>query len=162
MIFSRRLALRFALALTASFVFLGSTPSVENLAWLQGCWEGGGASRFSEQWMRPEGGTMLAMSRTIKGTKTVSHEFMRVWTDEEGHIFFTAYPSGQPGATFTLVRLSNEEVVFENPDHDFPQRIIYRKSDGGVTGRIEGTAEGKSRAIDFPMKRTSCDEGPER
>lgn len=159
----RPLTIRLVLALTASLAFLGAAPSVENLAWLRGCWEGGSdSSRFTEHWMRPEGGTMLAISRTTSGAKTVAYEFMRVWTDEKGRIFFTAHPSGQPTATFALMKLSREEVVFENPDHDFPQRIIYRKTDEGITGRIEGTSNGKPRAIDFPMKRMPCDEAPAR
>ena len=34
-------------------------------------------------------------------------------------------------------------VVFENPTHDFPQRIIYWKDGADLRARIEGTQNGK-------------------
>jgi hypothetical protein len=49
-----------------------------------------------------------------------------------------------------------DEVVFENPAHDFPQRIRYRASGAALQARIEGTMNGKTRGIDFPYTRTNC------
>ena len=58
-----------------------------------------------------------------------------------------------------MLSLTEYEVVFENPDHDFPQRIIYRLGDNGaLLGRIEGNSEGQEVAVDFPMTRTKCGE----
>jgi hypothetical protein len=52
---------------------------------------------------------------------------------------FLAQPRGAEGATaFRLVRSAPGEAVFENPAHDFPQRIIYRRTGDRLTGRIEG------------------------
>jgi hypothetical protein len=132
--------------------------TVDNLSWLQGCWEGGsGSTQISEQWMAPAGGTMLAMSRTVAGTRTVAFEFIRVWQDAAGDIYFTARPSGQPEATFKMVRAGFREVVFENPEHDFPQRIIYRLArDGELAARIEGRRDGTSEGIDFALRRARC------
>ena len=49
-------------------------------------------------------------------------------------------------------------VVFENPQHDFPQRIIYRlEKDGSLLARIEGVNQGREKGINFPMKRAKCD-----
>ena len=47
-------------------------------------------------------------------------------------------------------------MVFENPKHDFPQRIRYRLKGDTLHARIEGTINGKERAIDFPYQRASC------
>ena len=56
--------------------------------------------------------------------------------------------------------LSDREVIFENPDHDFPQRVIYRLiSDEDLLGRIEGMIDGKERAVDFPLKNIDCESG---
>ena len=50
---------------------------------------------------------------------------------------------GQAEAAFKLIRASATEVVFENPQHDFPQRISYALKDGGkLTAAIEGTKNG--------------------
>ncbi len=44
--------------------------------------------------------------------------------------------------------------MFENPAHDFPQRVIYRRLGAdAVTGRIEGQIGGQARSVDFPYKR---------
>lgn len=132
--------------------------TVDDLAWLSGCWNGGGERVYQEQWMKPSGRTMLGMSRTVFNGQTVEYEFLRLHEAGNGDIFYTARPSGQNEASFKLVRLSNDEAVFENPEHDFPQRIIYRlNADSSLTARIEGKSKGKERGVDFPMKRAKCD-----
>lgn len=44
---------------------------------------------------------------------------------------------------FPLKELSGARVVFENPTHVFPQRIIYWKDGQHLRASIEGTANGK-------------------
>ena len=100
---------------------------------------------------------MLGLNRIVKDGKTVSFEFLRIVAEEDGWTGLVASPSGQGTARFRMISMSANEVVFENPDHDFPQRITYRlHGDGKLLGRIEGTVNGKERADDFPMTRTTC------
>lgn len=136
--------------------------SVSELAWLAGCWASEGAEPGSgEQWMAPAGGTLLGMSRTVKGGKTVAHEFVEIREIEPGRLAYIAHPSGQAEASFPLVRLTASEVVFENPEHDFPQRILYRLEEGGLLrARIEGLRNGQLKGVDFPMRRIPCDPAP--
>lgn len=102
---------------------------------------------------------MLGISRTIAEGKTVEFEFMQIRQETGGNILFIAKPSGQPETTFKLVKGSAREVIFENPQHDFPQRVIYRlESADSLVGRIEGVSKGKERSVDFPMSRARCDE----
>jgi hypothetical protein len=132
--------------------------SISDLVWLSGCWSASDQDAGSgEQWMPPAGGTMLGMNRTVRGNETVAFEFIRIVEQDDGSLVFVASPSGQGTTEFALVRLSDREVIFENPDHDFPQRIIYRLvSDEELLGRIEGAIDGIERAVDFPMKRIVC------
>lgn len=134
-------------------------PTLSELSWIAGCWSSDIASRqVAEQWMKPAGKMMLGMSRTVRDGKTTEYEFMRIVEDASGDIHYVAKPSGQTEAAFKLVRCSKTEVIFENPTHDFPQRIIYiLQSDGSLLARIEGLNKGKEKKVDFPMKRTSCD-----
>ena len=133
--------------------------SVEALAWLAGCWASvGGEAGSGEQWTSPAGKTLLGVSRTVRNSETVAHEFLQIRETEAGEIEYIAKPSGQTEATFFMVRLSEGEVVFENLAHDFPQRIIYRlKPDGNLEARIEGNVDGEVRTADFPMKRIDCE-----
>lgn len=144
-----------------SFTFLpaqGQKPTIENLAWISGCWERNGGNRQTvEQWMKPAGGTMLGMSRTVASGRTVEYEHLLLHQIGDT-IYYVATPSRQQRASFKLVHSSSQEAVFENPEHDFPQRIIYRlQADGSLVARIEGKSKGVERGIDFPFKKSACD-----
>jgi Domain of unknown function (DUF6265) len=129
---------------------------VKDVSWISGCWESSrGGRHIVEQWTPPEGGTMLGMSRTVVNGKTSEYEFLMIREGTNG-LEYVARPSGQPEATFTAVRLSADEVVFENPAHDFPTRIIYRRQAPGLTAAIEGSANGQPRRIDFPYTKAAC------
>jgi hypothetical protein len=133
----------------------GST--IDKLAWLAGCWERtSGERRIDEQWMKPGGGTMFGMGRTVVGGKTSEFEQMQI-REEAGHLVYTAKPSGQEEASFRSIELTDSSVLFENQAHDFPQRVIYRRlEDGTLLARIEGEQNGKARGVDFPMQRVAC------
>lgn len=130
---------------------------IEQLAWLAGCWTGGSNGRQTdEQWMKPAGGTMFGMSRTVASGKTVESEFLALRQNGPA-IVYVAKPASQPEASFTLVSGDATHAQFENPQHDFPQRIIYRlQPDGSLRARIEGSVNGKARAVDYPMTRAAC------
>ena len=99
----------------------------------------------------------MTTPRTFTVSLAVSHEFMQIRA-ADGTLAFTAHPSGQRSATFPLLRISDSEVVFENAQHDFPQRVAYKlESEGKLAARIEGMRNGTLRVIDFPMTRVACD-----
>ena len=132
--------------------------TVDSLAWLSGCWvSDGGEAGSGEQWSKPGGGTMQGMSRFVRDGKTVAWEFVRIIENEAGSLTFIAVPSGQAKHAFPLASIGMHEVIFEDPEHDFPQRILYRLLEAGrLLGRIEGVSSGQIRAVDFPLTRTSC------
>ena len=128
-----------------------------SLDWLAGCWEfTRGTQRVTEQWMRPDGGTLMGMSRTTTDGKTVEYEFLIVREGVKG-LEFVAKPSGQSEAIFTATSVGAREVVFENPTHDFPQRITYRATgEGGLTAVVEGDVKGQRQALQFPYRSVTC------
>ena len=134
-------------------------PTINDLSWLAGCWEANLRGRqVNEQWMKPGGGIMLGMARTVAQGKAAEFEFTQIREDKDGAIYYVAKPSGQAEASFKLVKLQNKEAVFENPQHDFPQRIIYRlQPDGSLFARVEATVNGQLRGIDYPYKRAKCE-----
>jgi hypothetical protein len=115
-----------------------------------------GSRHVTELWSMPAGGTLVGASRTVADGKTVEYEFLLIREATTG-LEYVARPSGQAEAVFRLVRSSARELVFENPHHDFPTRIIYRGGrNGGLDARIEGSIAGNAKAIDFPYRRASC------
>lgn len=130
---------------------------IEQLSWLEGCWESGSAARtVEEQWMTPRGRSMLGMSRTVKDGALVEYELVVIREVGAG-LVYEAHPSGQAAATFPCKAVKDGEILFEDPEHDFPQRIGYRR-DGAdaVVAWIEGTRDGKERRIEFPYRRVAC------
>jgi hypothetical protein len=144
------------IAINAAAAIAAQTPAagIDRLDWIAGCWKRASAdTRVEEHWMAPAGGTMLGMGRTVRGGKTTEYEFLQI-RDVNGTLAYVARPSGQAEATFPLKTLTAREIVFEDPAHDFPQRVIYRRNeDGSITARIEGTMNGQPRGMDFPYTR---------
>jgi len=153
------LLVAFPILLAAARPAAAAPEGVDRLAWLAGCWRAEGAEAGSgEQWLAPAGGTLLGVSRTVKNGATVAHEFMQIRAAEGGGLVFIAQPSGKPEGSFVLLPGAAAEAVFENLQHDFPQRVIYRLEDGGrLRARIEGQRNGQLRGADFPMQRVPCD-----
>jgi len=132
---------------------------ISDLGWMNGCWAVIGQDQGSiEQWSAPAGKTMFGFNRVVNDGRTVAFEYLRIIEEENERLTLIASPSGQETASFVMIESSSKKVVFENTDHDFPQRIIYRlDGDRNLIGRIEGTIDGAARSVDFPMIRTSCD-----
>jgi uncharacterized protein DUF6265 len=137
-------------------VFQAPAPTVKDVAWISGCWDLTRSGRHvTETWTPVEGGTMMGVSRTVANGKTTEWEFLIIREGAKG-LEYVAKPSGQPEATFTAARASAGEVVFENPAHDFPKRIIYKRDGDSLIASIEGPMNGQTRKIDFPYKKASC------
>jgi hypothetical protein len=140
----------------ASLLLQAPRPATASLGWLAGCWEfTRGTRRVTEQWMRPDGGTLMGMSRTTNDGKTVEYEFLIVREGARG-LELVAKPASQPEAIFTATSVGAREVVFENPTHDFPQRITYRATEGGLNAVVEGNVEGQRQALQFPYRSVAC------
>jgi hypothetical protein len=113
------------------------------LSWMSGSW-GGGGERFSEEhWSDPRGGLMIGMHRDLRGEKAVFFEFLRI--EQRGRsLAYVANPRSRcPATVFWLAEISPERVVFANPLHDYPQRIVYWKDGGSLKARTEDMKGGK-------------------
>ena len=148
------------LLLCGTFATRSQTNSVDSLSWMAGCWELSVPQRqmtIAEHWMKPAGGTLIGMSRTVRGGKTTGFEYIRVETTADG-VYYVAKPSSNKEETrFKLVKSSSTEAVFENLAHDFPQRIIYRQvGTDTLHARVEGRRGGQIRGFDLRYARTPC------
>ena len=131
--------------------------SIQHVAWLQGCWEDRSPERtIEEQWMAPRGANMIGMGRTVRGDDLVDFELV-VLREQDGALAYEAHPAGQRSAVFIARTVSDLTVVFENPQHDFPQRIGYqRNGPDALLAWVEGTDKGQTRRVEFPYRRARC------
>jgi len=153
----RTLVLAVALLAALSYALPLDTqkPQLAQLAWLAGSWSGGeGEQAMEEHWTTPAGGMMVGMHRDLRPGRQAFFEFLRI-VEEEGRIGYHAMPAGRSPATiFPLLSMSDRRVVFEKPDHDFPQRILYWLDEGGTLhARIEGTQGGEAQSMEWQYRR---------
>ena len=134
-----------------------SKATLNDLAWVSGCWEGReGSAVIEEIWSKPSGGSMIGLGRTVKATRTVSFEFMQ-FREENGSLVFLPQPQGGPRVSFPLKDSFGGKATFENLKHDFPQRVIYeRKGKGLMWASIEGMQNGKEERQQFVMHKVRC------
>jgi hypothetical protein len=130
---------------------------LEELAWMAGDWNAvGDAAQVDEHWSRPAGHMMMGMSRTVSNDHTLSFEYLRIETRDDG-IFLVAHPHGRPGVDFRLSSWDGVQAVFTNPGHaDHLKRIVYRRETGdSMTARIEGEDAGKPFSQEWKYRRES-------
>jgi hypothetical protein len=102
---------------------------------------------------------MLGTSRTVRGDSLIEFEFVVLREDGE-RLAYDARPSGQTGATFHSISITDSSVTFENLANDFPQRVGYnRRGADSVVAWISGPRGGTTRRVDYPYRRTRCAEG---
>ena len=148
-VYSRRmmrliLALAVVSSLSAGRAEQASKPTLDSLAWLAGSWVGTVRGvEMEEHWTAARGGSMIGMHRDVGKSRTLGFEFLRI--EQQGdQIVYLSMPNGRSAATpFPLKEGPGTRVVFENPAHDFPQRIVYWKDGNVLRARIEGTMNGK-------------------
>ena len=65
---------------------------IEDLAWISGDWEtASGRMRIDEHWTRVAGNSLIGMSRTVAGGKTVFFEYLRIEA-RGADIYYVAHP----------------------------------------------------------------------
>ena len=153
----RRATFLFALSFIAPAALLGApapAAKIDELAWLEGRWEGDeDGLAMEEYWTSLKGGALLGLHRDVKDGRMVSFEFLRIQATAEGVVYF-ASPRSRPPVPFALVESGERRAVFENKQHDFPQRILYWLDAGGAMhARIEGPQAGKTVSEEWVWKK---------
>jgi hypothetical protein len=135
---------------------LASTTAISDLAWMAGDWQTdpNGGMVSDEHWVRPVGGVMTGMSRTVAGEKLISFESLRIEQRGDAIVYVASVNGGCPGTNFKLTRVNAQEAIFENPAYDFPKRIIYRrKSANEMTATVDAGEGTRSHEFIYRLMR---------
>jgi hypothetical protein len=131
--------------------------AVNALGWMAGTWTGTDANgvEMEETWSPPKGGMLLGTHRDVASGKVVEFEDLRIDTAGETATYW-ASPMGAPPVPFRIKELGpGPRVVFENPEHDFPQRILYWITpDGLMHARIEGPEKKGEKDMEWVWTKT--------
>jgi len=126
-------------------------------AFMAGCWTGTlGRRTIEEVYTTPAANLMQGMTRYLQDGRAVDYEFTRIDITPTGSQL-VPHPKGQPAVAFTQKEASANRFVWENLQHDFPQRITYSApTRDSLVARVEGSADGNSRAFEYRMARMKC------
>ncbi len=123
--------------------------SLEQAAFMLGAWQSDTqGTRFIERWSR-EGGQFRGAAEAIRDGERIQQESMTLRV-VDGRLVYAADPE-QDGSfvEFTGVRCAAGEAVFENPAHDFPQRLRYHLDDSGVLTAVVSDLEDRGFELEF-------------
>jgi hypothetical protein len=129
------------------------------LAFMAGCWAEG-PDGLHEQFTAPTANLVLGTSRFLRGGGVVEFEFHTIRPGESGPIL-TPHPGGRASVSFAADSIAPGYVAWANPEHDFPQKIIYDgREEGALRATIEGPRDGETARMSWRMVRVACPGAP--
>ncbi|MBD9470032.1 DUF6265 family protein [Pseudoxanthomonas sp. PXM01] len=142
-----------SLFLSTALMAAPALASDNDLDWLAGHWCGQQGKTFSEEtWMAPRAGLMVGMHRDTRDGKAIGFEFMRI-AQQDGRWVLMAQPGGAAVTAFPAERVEVGRVVFANPAHDFPKRVIYSRPDADTLhARVDDGVDG-GQAMEWTWRR---------
>lgn len=143
-------------------LLLASPAAAQNrtlaeLHWLAGCWERARpTSRMVELWTPAVNSVMTGTSYSVTDTSQRELEQLRLFARGDT-LIYEAHPSTQKMNEFRSTKISAQEIVFEDPEHDFPQKITYRRVGAdSLIAITEGDRAGRAQPVTFAFKRAPC------
>ena len=130
---------------------------IKEARWILGEWESKSADgNLSETWKKVNDSTFQAQSYFIKEKDTLHFESITLQQNGE-ELSYSATVKGQNSdkpITFKLTNSTEKQLVFENPKHDYPKKIIYTQiNEDNLVAEISGTLEGKATSEKFAMNK---------
>lgn len=115
-----------------------------------------GTTVFHEQWERTDDQFYTGLGFVMSGTDTVFIENLVIAYDSLGAHYSARIPAQNQGeyVRFGLTTASEDSMVFEAPEHDFPQRIAYViQGDSAWNVVVSGIDKGVQRSERFHFTR---------
>jgi hypothetical protein len=134
------------------------TSLIEKAHWLLGKWQNVTTrGTIVEEWKKESDTTFAAEVYFMAGnTEKIPTENIILKQQGSDLLYIPTVKDQNAGkaVTFRLTFLNDTQLVFENPEHDFPQKISYHKSgQDAITAEISGVINGQARNAKFPMVR---------
>lgn len=149
------------IAIVSMIIFCAWTTKqagdIKNAEWLVGTWESKSPrGSMYETWRKTNDYELTGKSYILKGRDTIVFETIRLVQQQDGLFYIPTVKNQNEGlpVRFGTQRISETQLVFENPQHDFPQIISYAKiNPDSLVAEISGTKNGQLRKETFSMKR---------
>ena len=134
-----------------------SQDHIKKAEWLTGTWENKSQRGSTyETWTKLTAYELSGKSYMVKGADTVIFETIRLVEERDSLFYIPVVKDQNKGlpVRFALKSATDDALVFENPEHDFPQLISYtRIKNDSLVAEIYGKKNGQERRVRFPMKK---------
>lgn len=131
--------------------------TLSDLTWLEGKWVGitPEGTTFFEKWKLLEGNLLDGEGGEISGSDTIFSEKLKIEQRGEDIFYVPNVKENGGPIDFKFTGYKQDSVVFENPQHDFPQRVVYfRLPNNKLYACIDGLKAGKYLRIDFSYQKS--------
>lgn len=129
------------------------SQNADAFKWVAGKWKittGNGV--IAESWQLVNDSTLEGKSYFIKTNKdSIPQESLQL-AYRDGNWYYISTVNGQNDnkpVRFKIIFQKGTEFISENPAHDFPQRIAYRRINNQIFASIEGRKNGKYSKQNF-------------
>jgi hypothetical protein len=110
-----------------------------------------------EEWqLSGDRNKLTGSSYRVKDNDTTLLENLELSIEKDGIFYIPTVIDQNEGLPikFKLISWKNQVYIFENPEHDFPQRIVYFPKDkNNLHARIEGKYNGSEASSEFIYTR---------
>lgn len=130
-------------------------PLITKAQWVLGEWKNQDKNGdFTEKWEVASDSTLMGESFVISKKDTVFFENMLLEQREDSLFYNVSINKQNTITSFYLTKSSPNQLVFENPQHDFPTKITYTlAAKDSIMAEISGKVKGKITSEKFPMKK---------
>ncbi len=131
---------------------------LEKMNWLIGQWENKTPEGYlTETWTKDNDSTFSGQSYFIINEKDTVHFESIVLMQVNDDLIYQPIVKGQnedQPVDFKLTSDAEDSFTFENPKHDYPQKITYKKiNNKSLTATISGLQQGKQSSESYPMTK---------
>lgn len=131
--------------------------NLDKAKWLLGRWQNPSSDGLMQEiWIKQNDSTFIGASFFIVENDTVSSENISLEERCKELFYIPTVKNQNDGKPiiFTLISLNDNQLVFENPSHDFPQKITYTQvTIDSLVATISGIVKGNEKTQSFPMAR---------
>ena len=126
--------------------------------WLLGEWEKTDSlGTLKELWKNEDDSTFVGKSYYLQNNKDTLFNEQIELIQEKDHLIYRATVEGENNdepVPFQLTKADDSLLIFENPKHNYPQKIEYKlKKNKSIVATISGKQNGKSSTESYPMTK---------
>ncbi|GAB3715403.1 DUF6265 family protein [Flavobacterium koreense] len=131
---------------------------LEKANWILGEWEKTDSlGTLREIWERLDDSTFIGLSYYIQNKKDTLHNEQVELMQNGDHLIYSATIKGENNDSpipFQMTKDEDSLLVFENPKHEYPQKIQYKlMKNGSLIATISGKQNGKNSAENYSMNK---------